>query len=211
MKMLVWFGGVAVAIVFTLALFVGETRATPVEQKTEIRQTETQQTQQQPSPQTKTINQNRVVPQNPTREMQSAINSLAEQVRNFQDLQKRVDTLENTLASTGKDNQSDPRMAHWLSAWWQVGFWTGALWMFLWVFVGTQWSRRKFWGFGWPWPWWFWIPIFWFLPWLFLAWQWWLDWWDWWVWIWWLFPWVFWVFWWIVLFKEATIWVWKRR
>ena len=99
---------------------------------------------------------------------------------------------------------------NWWHWWWLAGFWIGILWLFPWVFVGWQWARLKFWGFGWPWPWWFWIPLFWFIPWLIIGWWWWLDWWFWWVWLWWLFPWVFWLFWWLVVFKEAMIWLWHK-
>lgn len=99
---------------------------------------------------------------------------------------------------------------NWWHWWWLAGFWVGIFWLFPWVFVGWQWSRLKFWGFGWPWPWWFWVPLVWFIPWLIIGWWWWLDWWLWWIWIWWLFPWVFWWFWWVVVFKEAIIWLWNK-
>ncbi len=99
---------------------------------------------------------------------------------------------------------------NWLHWWWLIGFWVGLLWLFPWVFVGCQWARLKFWGFGWPWPWWFWIPLVWFIPWLVIGWQWWLNWWVWWIWIWWIFPWIFWLFWWVVIFKEAIIWLWHK-
>ena len=99
---------------------------------------------------------------------------------------------------------------NWWQWWWTVGFWVGVLWFFLWIFVGWQWAKFKFWGFGWPWPWWFWIPLIWFIPWLIIAWWWWLDWWLWWAWLWWLFPWVFWLFWWVVIFKESIVWLWRH-
>lgn len=193
--------------VLALVLFAGETRATPVDIKTEIPQTETQTTQPPASVPSPSVSQKRVVNQNPARETAPAVSPVGEQVRSLQNLQSRVSALETKV----KENQNNRRMANWFPWWWQAGFWSGILWMFLWVFVGTQWSRRKFWGFSFPWPWWFWIPVFWFIPWFIIAWWWWLDWWDWWVWIWWLFPWVFWLFWWIVLFKESTLWVWKRK
>lgn len=105
----------------------------------------------------------------------------------------------------------DAQSGHWIYWWWKIGFWSGVIWIFPWVFIGTQWSRRKFWGFAWPWPWWFWIPIFWWIPWLIIGWKWWLVWWGWWVWGWWIFPWIFWIFWWLIVFKEAIIWIWKKK
>lgn len=104
-----------------------------------------------------------------------------------------------------------PQGNNWYTWWWMAGFLTGLLWILLWIFVGRQWMKLHFWGFGWPWPWWFWIPVVWFIPWLIIGFWWWLDWWFWWAWIWWLFPWVFWVFWWIVVFKEAMIWMWRGK
>ena len=98
----------------------------------------------------------------------------------------------------------------WFNSWWYVGFFVGILWLGIWVFVGWQWWRFKYWVFDWPYPWWYFLPFIWFIPWLFLAIFWWGVWWVWWGWIWWIFPWVFWVFWWIILFKEKGIWAWKR-
>ena len=113
--------------------------------------------------------------------------------------------------STKAQSDTIPNLNNsWFQRWWLVGFWVGILWLFPWIFVGRQWAKLKFWGFGWPWPWWFWIPFIWFIPWLIIAWQWWLDWWVWWIWIWWLFPWIFWLFWWVVVFKEAMIWLWNK-
>ncbi len=100
---------------------------------------------------------------------------------------------------------------NWWQQWWQLGFWIGIFWLFPWIFVGWQWGKLRFWGFGWPWPWWFWIPLFWFIPWLIVGWVWWLEWWLWWMWWWWLFPWVFWWFWWIIIFKEAINWHWRQN
>lgn len=105
-------------------------------------------------------------------------------------------------------NQPDNNWWQW---WWAAGFIVGILWFFLWIFVGWQWVRRRFWGFGWPWPWWFWIPMIWFIPWLIIGWVWWLDWWLWWAWLWWLFPWAFWWLWWLVIFKELTISLWRHN
>lgn len=131
-------------------------------------------------------------------------NSYSDAIHNLQNQVKTIETQLGKYSELSKVN-------HWLNWWWQIGFWMGILWILLWVFVGRQWAKLKFWGFGWPWPWWFWIPWLWFIPWLIIAWQWWLVWWPWWIWIWWIFPWVFWLFWWIILFKESTIWVWRRR
>ncbi len=125
----------------------------------------------------------------------------------LQSLKGAVQTLENQPRKPADNTKADK----WFSLWWQIGFFAGILWILLWIFVGLQWSKLKFWDFGWPWPWWFWIPLIWFIPWLIIAWIWWLVWWDWWIWIWWIFPWIFWLFWWIVLFKESTIWLWRRR
>lgn len=119
-----------------------------------------------------------------------------------------------TMAQVQPTNQSPGANTNpsdsWWKWWWKAGFVVGVLWLFPWVFIGWQWTRLKFWGFGWPWPWWFWIPLIWFIPWLIIGWWWWLDWWLWWVWLWWLFPWVFWWFWWLVVFKEAIIWHWRQ-
>jgi len=114
-----------------------------------------------------------------------------------------VNDLGNQYADIFKANS-------WFAGWWKIGFWTSILWFFPWIFVGWQWRRRKFWGFGWPWPWWFWIPIFWFIPWLVVGWWQWLVWWPWWMWVWWMWPWIFWPIWWLIVFKEAMIWMWKR-
>ncbi|OGM05495.1 hypothetical protein A2715_01350 [Candidatus Woesebacteria bacterium RIFCSPHIGHO2_01_FULL_39_32] len=125
----------------------------------------------------------------------------------IQDMQNRM----NSLDAKTQNYRTDSKITNWFSWWWQIGFWSGILLLFLWVFVGWQWTHFKFWGFGWPWPWWFFLPLFWFIPWLVIAWQWWLVWWVWWVWIWWLFPWIFWLFWWVIVFKELTISLWHRR
>lgn len=122
-------------------------------------------------------------------------------------MQNRV----NLLEAQAQNYRADPKVTDWLSWWWQIGFWSGILLLSPWVFVGWQWTHFKFWGFGWPWPWWFWIPLFWFIPWLIIAWRWWLTWWAWWAWVWWLFPWIFWLFWWVIIFKELTISLWHRR
>lgn len=126
-----------------------------------------------------------------------------------------VETLQNRInaveAQTQRDRSGNPSVTNWLTWWWQAGFLSGVLLLIPWVFVGWQWSRRKFWGFGWPWPWWFWIPLFWWIPWFVIGWQWWLVWWAWWVWIWWLWPWIFWLFWWVIVFKELLISQWHRR
>ena len=144
--------------------------------------------------------------QNQGNQNQTAVSS-SNSSEDIQKLQNQVKTIKDQL----EGYRENPKVNNWLTRWWQIGFWTGILWLFPWVFVGWQWAHFKFWGFGWPWPWWFWIPMLWFIPWLVIAWQWWLVWWPWWIWVWWVFPWVFWLFWWIILFKESTIWVWNRR
>lgn len=130
--------------------------------------------------------------------------------KSLQNLQNQVNSLENQI----KTYRGDPKVVNWFLWWWQIGFWAGILWIFLWIFVGWQWTRFKFWRFGWPcWPWWFWIPMFWFIPWLVIGcWQWWWPiGWVWWIWPWWFFPWVFWAFWWVIIFKEAIIWLWRKK
>ena len=202
-----------IAGMFFLLFGVGNAWAQPaLDTKTQTHQTD-QQTVQIVSP---TLSQNTV------RTQPSTVNPIVNQSQKTQDqtaglqnrlsedlqnLQNKVKTLENQIGKTNENTKTDD----WLIRWWQIGFWVGILWFFLWIFVGWQWAHFKFWDFGWPWPWWFWIPILWFIPWLFIAWQWWLIWWVWWMWVWWIFPWVFWLFWWIILFKESTIWVWHRR
>ncbi|MBI2984506.1 MAG: hypothetical protein HYY50_02680 [Candidatus Kerfeldbacteria bacterium] len=120
-------------------------------------------------------------------------------------------TTNRTTVTTQPTSTSQQADTSWHRRWWEVGFWVGIFWLFPWVFVGWQWTRYRFWGFGWPWPWWFWIPLWWFIPWFIIGWIWWLDWWPWWMWWWWLFPWIFWLFWWIILFKEAMIWHWRQN
>ena len=143
-----------------------------------------------------------------TSEMINSFNRLMKQVKIQQN---ELDSLKNQIKQI-KTNLQDEKVKNWFIWWWQIGFWAGILWIFPWIFVGWQWTRSKFWRFGWPcWPWWFWIPLFWFIPWLVVAWQWWLVWWDWWVWIWWFFPWVFWAFWWVIIYKEAIIWHWRKN
>ncbi len=171
MKKLVWIGSVVGMIVCTFALFLGEVRAQAMLYK-DIPQGESEKTHPTTSVPSPSVNQKRVVNQNPARETAPTVNPLGEQVRSLQNLQSRASALETKV----KENQNNPRVVNWFPWWWQAGFWSGILWMFLWVFVGTQWTRRKFWGFDWPWPWWFWIPIFWFIPWFIIAWQWWLVW-----------------------------------
>ena len=174
--------------------------------KTEILQKQTQNTQYTRKPTslpTTHVRQPQTTARSQTRETQPS----NQWTQLIQDVQNRMKTLE---AQT-QNFRGDSRITNWLGWWWQIGFWAGILSMFLWVFVGWQWTHFKFWGFGWPWPWWFWIPLFWFIPWFVIAWQWWLVWWLWWVWIWWLFPWIFWLFWWVIIFKELTIWHWHRR
>lgn len=107
-------------------------------------------------------------------------------------------------------NKTEDKENSWFGWWWRAGFWAGLVWIFPWVFVGWQWTKYKFWGFGWPWPWWFWFPLVWFIPWLVVGWWEWLVWWPWWVWGWWIWPWIFWPIWWLIVFKEAMIWMWKR-
>jgi len=126
----------------------------------------------------------------------------------FKSLQDKVDSFENLL----KTYSGDTKKVGWFKLWWLVGFWSSILWIFPWIFAGWQWTKSKFWKFGWPcWPWWFWIPLFWFVPWVVVGCIWWLEWWLCWTWVWWLFPWVFWAFWWIIVFKEAIVWHWKKN
>ncbi|MEK7188695.1 MAG: hypothetical protein AAB685_02490 [Patescibacteria group bacterium] len=130
-------------------------------------------------------------------------------VRPQQENNRGVQIQPTPVVQNENDNQ-DREGNNWFVGWWKIGFWTGVISIFPWIFVGRQWRRRKFWNFAWPWPWWFWIPVFWFIPWIIIGWQWWLVWWPWWVWIWWIFPWVFWPIWWLIVFKEAMIWIWKK-
>lgn len=181
----------------------------PHQEEQQVNQSqETQQTVQVVSPtqsQSKTRSQPTAVVNQNQETPVIVLDSQNTQPENLQNLKNRIEVLENENKIMTIDEKTK------LETWWQIGFWTGILWFLLWIFVGWQWAHFKFWNFGWPWPWWFWIPVFWFIPWLIIAWQWWNVWWVWWVWIWWIFPWVFWIFWWIILFKESTIWVWRRR
>lgn len=114
-------------------------------------------------------------------------------------------------AASNQYNQPVLNQNNWFIWLWKIGLIVGIAWILVWIFVGWQWAKLKFWNFGWPWPWWFWIPIFWFIPWIVIGWKWWLVWWAWWFWIWWAFPWIFWIIWWVVVFKEAIIWIWRKR
>lgn len=174
-------------------------RTQPIQEKSQ-----TTERIQKPTPSSTT----QVIHPQTTTQPQSEQNQLLNQwTQTIQDLQNQIKTLEDR----SQNSSGDPRITNWLGSWWLIGFWGGILLLFPWVFVGWQWSRLGFWGFGWPWPWWFWLPLIWFIPWLVIGWQWWLVWWVWWVWIWWLFPWLFWLFWWVILFKEMTIAQWNRR
>jgi len=194
----------SILVIFLLSalLLAPKTWATPTELSTaqEI-------TQPSPTPQPTETPTRKTSPQNQNPQAQTNTQWM-KHLDSFQALQGQVTSLENQLSQfTG----TDPRMINWLNSWWQIGFWTGVLWLFPWIFVGWQWTRLKFWGFSWPWPWWFWIPLLWWIPWLIIGWQWWLALWPWWTWIWWFWPWIFWPFWWVIVFKELTISLWHRR
>lgn len=123
-----------------------------------------------------------------------------------QEFHRRVQQLEEGLDAKQKENR---QIIVWIIWWWRIGFIVGWMWFFVWIFVGWQWWKAKFWVFAWPKPFWFFIPLFWFVPWVFMGIFNWLVWWMPWVWFWWVFPWAFWLPWWIILFKEKEIWLWR--